>query len=174
MKAKKVKLADIKPYEKNPRENEEAIVKVIESIKRYGYIQPITVDHNNVIITGHTRYEALLKLGRKEVNVIELEISEEKAREYRLADNKIREEREWDDDRLLVELRAVSEEMREMFFEGEMMDITDQFIGKGVEEVTMKDVLAAERNMQGRVPGKLKLISIKCDECGGEFSIERK
>jgi site-specific DNA-methyltransferase (adenine-specific) len=75
---KTVALAEIKPYWRNPRDNREAVQKVKQSIKDYGYNQLIGVDKNNVIIVGHTRYRALQELGYKEVEVLMLDLDDNK------------------------------------------------------------------------------------------------
>lgn len=62
-------LEEIKPYENNPRVNDIAVDAVAESIQQCGYVQPIVVDENNVILAGHTRYKALKKLGYTECRV---------------------------------------------------------------------------------------------------------
>lgn len=55
----KVKLSEIKPYENNPRKNDDAVEAVMESIKQCGYVAPIIVDENMIILAGHTRFKAL-------------------------------------------------------------------------------------------------------------------
>lgn len=57
------RLDEIKPYENNPRKNDNAVPYVAESIKRYGFKVPIVIDNNGVIVAGHTRYLASLELG---------------------------------------------------------------------------------------------------------------
>ena len=104
MTIKQILITNIKPYENNPRNNENAIDKVAESIKEFGFQNPIIIDENNVIICGHTRYEAGLKLGLKEVPVIVANLTEEQAKAYRLADNKTSEFAEWDFNALEKEL----------------------------------------------------------------------
>lgn len=101
-------LADIRPYDNNPRENTDAVEKVAESIKQFGFQQPIVVDKAGVIIAGHTRYLAAQNLGLKEVPVVVADLSEEKARAYRLADNRVAEYSYWDYDKLEQELNALS------------------------------------------------------------------
>jgi site-specific DNA-methyltransferase (adenine-specific) len=77
-------LSDITPYENNPRNNEEAVEKVANSIKEFGFNQPIVVDKDNVIIVGHTRYLAAQELGLAEAPVIVAgNLSDEQARAYR-------------------------------------------------------------------------------------------
>ena len=107
MKVIEMKMDDVKPYENNPRNNEEAVDGVANSIKQFGWQQPIVVDKENVIIVGHTRYKAAQKLGLKVVPVVVAELSEEKAKAYRLADNKTNEAAEWNFDKLQEELDKI-------------------------------------------------------------------
>ena len=60
-------LAEIKPYERNPRDNDAAVDAVVESIERFGFRQPIVVDNDGVIVCGHTRWKAATKLGLEKV-----------------------------------------------------------------------------------------------------------
>lgn len=103
-----LKLSDLKPYAKNPRNNDEAAKSVAKSIKEFGFQQPIVVDKDYVIIAGHTRYKAAQKLKLKEVPcVIATDLSEEQVKAYRLADNKVGELATWDDDLLNAELMSI-------------------------------------------------------------------
>lgn len=98
-------LNDIKPYEKNPRYNKNAIEQVAKSIKEYGFNVPIVVDKNNVIITGHTRYEASKLLKLKTVPVIvATHLTPKQVKAYRIADNKTADFSIWDNKLLLEEL----------------------------------------------------------------------
>ena len=65
-----LKLSEIKPYENNPRYNDDAVDKVAKSIQEFGFKVPIVVDKNGVIIAGHTRLKAAKKLGMKEAPCI--------------------------------------------------------------------------------------------------------
>lgn len=99
------KLEEVHPYENNPRRNDGAVNAVAESIKQCGYIAPIIVDEDGVILAGHTRYKALKKLGYTEVDcVVKTGLTEEQKRKYRLLDNKTGELAEWDYDLLEMEL----------------------------------------------------------------------
>lgn len=99
------KLTDIKPYDKNPRKNDEAVKYVAESIREFGFKVPIVIDGNNVIVCGHTRYKASKKLGLETVPcVIADDLTDEQIKAYRLADNKVAELAEWDIDLLGEEL----------------------------------------------------------------------
>lgn len=65
MKVKNLFIEELKPYENNPRINDNAVPAVAESIKQFGFKQPIVIDKNNIIICGHTRYKAARQLGLK-------------------------------------------------------------------------------------------------------------
>lgn len=100
-----IKLSDLKPYERNPRNNKDAVDYVANSIREFGFKNPIIVDKNNVIVAGHTRYYACKKLGIKEVPcVIADDLTDEQIKAFRLADNKVSEIATWDFDLLNDEL----------------------------------------------------------------------
>lgn len=99
------KIDEIKPYAKNPRKNDSAVSAVMESIKQCGYVAPIIVDENGIILAGHTRYKALKKLGETEVDVAVVSgMTDEQKKKYRLLDNKTNELAKWDYDLLVAEL----------------------------------------------------------------------
>ena len=99
------KISDIRPYEKNPRKNDEAVKYVAESIKQFGFKVPIVIDSNGVIVAGHTRYKAAKKLNLIEVPcIVADDLNEEQIKAFRLADNKVAEKAEWDFDLLSGEL----------------------------------------------------------------------
>lgn len=101
-------LKDIKPYENNPRKNDDAVKGVAASLKEFGAQAPIIVDTNHVIIVGHTRWKAAKKLGWDEFPcIIADSLTEEQAAAYRLADNKTGEAAEWDEDKLDQELARI-------------------------------------------------------------------
>jgi DNA modification methylase len=98
-------ISSIKPYENNPRVNDHAVDAVVASITAFGFRQPIVVDEDGVIIVGHTRYKAALKLGLTEVPVhLAIGLSPAQAKAYRLADNQTATLSQWDDQRLPFEL----------------------------------------------------------------------
>lgn len=108
MKVQEMKLSEIKPYEGNPRNNERAIDKVAESIRQFGPRQPIVVDKAGVIIVGHTRYFAALKIGLATFPVhVARDLSEANASLYRIADNRTAEYAEWDVEKLRTELAGL-------------------------------------------------------------------
>ncbi|MHC4713937.1 MAG: ParB N-terminal domain-containing protein [Planctomycetota bacterium] len=98
----------IQPYENNPRVNEPAVDAVARSIDKFGFRQPIVVDASGVIVVGHTRWKAAKKLGLEEVPVhVAADLSPERARAYRIADNKTAELSSWDNEALSSELRSI-------------------------------------------------------------------
>lgn len=110
MKVVDKKLTEITPYENNPRNNDAAVEKVANSIKAFGFQQPIVVDKEGVIIVGHTRYYAAQELGLETVPVVVADkLTDEQARAYRLADNKTGEIAGWDYLALADELAAIDD-----------------------------------------------------------------
>src|SRR5262249_34832171 len=98
-------------YENNPRQNDAAVDAVAASIQAFGFSQPIVVDEQDVIIVGHTRYKAALKLGLMEIPVhVATGLTPAQARAYRLADNQTATLSSWDEDKLPLELLALQEQ----------------------------------------------------------------
>jgi site-specific DNA-methyltransferase (adenine-specific) len=105
-----IPVSEIVPYEKNPRKNDKAVDIVTKSIKEFGFNVPILLDKNNVIIAGHTRLKAAMKLGMNEVPVIWLEdLTEEQAKAFRIMDNKSIEYATWDIDLLKGEFAELKD-----------------------------------------------------------------
>ena len=125
---KYININDIKPYKKNPRINENAIPFVMESIKKFGFKNPVILDKNNVIVCGHTRIKSAEKLGIKEIPCIYADdLTEEQVKAFRLADNKVSEKAEWDLDLLndeLFELKELDFDMDVLGFEN--VDFNDE------------------------------------------------
>ena len=105
MQFEELSLKELKPYERNPRKNDRAVDGVAESIKQFGFKQPIVIDKDNVIVAGHTRYKAAKKLKLATVPVVRADdLTEEQVKAYRILDNKLSEYSYWDFDLLNVEL----------------------------------------------------------------------
>src|SRR3990167_7528469 len=105
------KIGEVIPYKKNAKKHTEMQIKqVAESIRNFGFNQPIVVDKKGVVIVGHARLEAAKLLGLRDVPVIKVSLSEQQANAYRLADNKLNES-DWDMDLAIGELKELSEEM---------------------------------------------------------------
>ena len=157
----KVELRDVgkvKPYPNNPRRNDGKATDVVAaSIEAFGFRSPIVVDKNGTIICGHTRLLAAKKLGMKKVPVHVADLSPEKCRAYRLADNRTHEYAEWDDTLLKAELDALDESMSKMLFDaGIDFVISDQ------------DMILPEPEEVGQErPGKP--VYAKCPKCRYRF-----
>lgn len=96
------------PYENNPRNNDEAVEPVANSISEFGFKVPIVATPDGEIINGHTRWKAAKKLKLKTVPVIIADdLTEEQVRAFRLADNKVAEIAQWDIELLLSEIESV-------------------------------------------------------------------
>ena len=133
---------EIEPYENNPRNNNEAVEKVAASITDYGFRVPIVIDSDNVIVAGHTRYKAALKIGCESVPCIVIDdLTPEQIRAYRLIDNKTAEYSSWNFEMLEKELKSLD------------IDISDDDF---YTDETVKNVKAK---------------SIKCPHCGETFEL---
>lgn len=115
-----VKLSDLKPYQDNPRHNNKSAKIVAKSIETYGYINPIVVTEDNIILAGHTRLKALKILGIEEADVLVVKgLNENQIKGFVIADNRVGEYSQWnysaidrlvtgDNDPLLHELGITS------------------------------------------------------------------
>lgn len=138
-------LDELKPYENNPRNNDNAVDKVAESIKDYGFKVPIVLEPDGkTIVTGHTRYKAAKKLGLGSVPcIIADDLSPEKLKAFRLADNKVSEFSTWDFDLLEQEL-------------SDLQDLRDELENVGfdiaIEEYDTSDFIQVQRPPKPTAP----------------------
>lgn len=101
-------VAELIPYEKNPRNNKKAIKYVQESIDEFGFKVPIVIDSNNVVVAGHTRLIAAKNLKMHTVPcIVADDLTPEQIKAFRLADNKVGEFSKWDKDLLARELKDI-------------------------------------------------------------------
>ena len=111
LKVEYVATGELMPMPGNPRRNEKAIPKVAESIKRFGWTNPVLARRaDRVVVAGHTRLEAAKRLGLDKVPVIWLDLDPVSSRLYNLADNRLGEVAEWDDEALATMLKDLSHE----------------------------------------------------------------
>ena len=122
-------IGELMPYKNNPRQNEEAVEYVANSIEEFGFQVPIIIDKNDVIIAGHTRLKAAERLGLKKVPcIVADDLNEAEANALRLADNKVQEISLWDFDKLQQELNTIlTVDMSKYGFDGKLSDL-DNFI----------------------------------------------
>lgn len=108
MQVKNVPINEVHEYPNNPRKNDDAVEYVANSIKEFGWQQPLVVDSEGVLIVGHTRLKAAEKLGLKEVPVVVADnLTDEQVKAYRLADNKTGEMASWDWEAMNLELEDI-------------------------------------------------------------------
>ena len=131
MKIVEMKVADLVPYERNPRHNDEAVDYVAESIKQFGFNVPIVIDKDNTVVCGHTRLKAAKKLKIKTVPcVVKDDLTDEEIRAYRLADNRSAEKATWDIELLDMELAEIDTiDMGLLGFEDNEEEESDNDIG---------------------------------------------
>lgn len=129
LKIEYVDINSIKPYKNNPRVNDDAIQYVANSIKEFGFKNPIILDKENVIVCGHTRLEASKRLDIDKIPCLYADdLNEEQIKAFRLADNKVSEKAEWNYDLLIDELKDIDIDMVDFGFDIlEDLDIEEDF-----------------------------------------------
>ena len=94
------KVKDLKPYERNPRRNDDAVKYVAESIEQFGFKVPIVIEEDGTVICGHTRLKAAKKLHLAEVPcIVADDLDDEQIKAFRLADNNVLVERIYESDK---------------------------------------------------------------------------
>ena len=145
-------VAELIPYDNNPRNNDEAVDDVAESMEQCGDLDPIEVDENNVILSGHTRLKAMLQRGQKTADVIRYTgLTEEQKKKYRLLANKTSEKSAWDFEKL-------EEELKDLDFNG---------FDFGFDEETKGEI---ERTTVETPPETYEVVV----ECTDEFDMQEK
>lgn len=144
------------PYELNNRKHpEQQINRIANSISEFGFNQPIIVDEQNIVLVGHGRLAAALKLGLDKVPVLQvLGLTEAKKKAYRILDNKLQNDSEWDFNNLELELAH----LEDLGFELEPWGLDELLPGDGVQK---EESEAIEQAQEGK--------PVECPECGHEF-----
>lgn len=161
------------PYPGNPRKiGDDAVAAVAESLRRYGWQQPIVVDAEGVIVVGHTRHLAAKSLGMDTVPVQVARMTQEKVDEYRLVDNKTGELSQWDYDALAVEVREFDEDLVEDFFPDVDMEISSIEDSRGdfSEEKFEKAQKEAE-TIKPQSEGMTHTTDVVCPSCSNLYQV---
>ncbi len=154
------KVEDIIPYENNPRNNDSAVEYVANSIKEFGFKNPIIIDKDNIIVAGHTRLKAAEKLGLTEVPCIMADdLSEEQIKAFRIADNKVSEIATWDLEKLEIELEDLDFDMSEFGFDN------FNFNEENTQNITDNKELDLEDYEDDK-------FDAQCPKCGFHFNIK--
>jgi len=174
------KTDDVKPYEQNPRINDAAVDAVAKSIREFGFRQPIVVDEAGVIIVGHTRWKAAKALGMAEVPVhVAVGLSPEKARAYRIADNRVSELAEWDFDLLPIELSELRGADVDLDLLGFAPEELENILGAGIhgnEGLTDPDAIPEPPDEAVTQPGDLWVLGdhrLLCGDSGKAEDVDR-
>ena len=162
MKIETVKIENVIPYVRNPRKNAEAVAKVAASIKECGFRQPIVLDNEMVVVAGHTRLLAARQLGLEQVPIhIADGLTPAQVKAYRIADNRVAQEAEWDDELLGIEITEL-----------ETDDFNLALTGFDIEELEMLngriDFEPGTESEQGQLD-TLDPIIVECPHCGEKF-----
>ena len=143
------KVVELVPYENNPRNNDEAVDYVANSIKQFHFQVPIIIDKDNVVVAGHTRLKACKKLGIEEVPcIVADDLTEDQIKAFRIADNKVGEVSTWDIEKLGFELADIDIDMSE-FGDFGLEDDSDNVDLENKEqkpELEFTEVLGEEHN----------------------------
>ena len=155
MKIEERLISSILPYARNPRRNDQAINKVASSIKEFGFRQPIVVDKDGTVVAGHTRLEAAYKLGLKSVPVhVAEDLTEVQAKAYRIADNRVAQESEWDIDLLRLEMEELKDEI-DLDLTGFDESELDKILVEAIEGLTDPDEVPEVEDDPVTDPGDL-------------------
>jgi len=172
------KVSDIRPYDKNPRDNDGAVDAVARSIREFGFRQPIVVDADGVIVVGHTRWKAAKKLGMETVPVhVATDMTPARIKAYRIADNKVADLACWDMELLPIELS----ELRGMDVDLELLGFSTEELEKmlgatGTEGLTDPDAVPEPPDEAVTQPGDLIILGnhhLLCGDSGKAEDVDR-
>lgn len=163
MDVKNFLLTDLIPYEKNPRNNDSAVDAVAKSIEQFGFKVPIVIDADNIVVCGHTRLKAAQKLGLESVPcIVADDLSPEKIKAFRLADNKVSELALWDEAFLIEELNDLERSI----------DMTD--FGFDISDVGKRQKSWARTEKYCDLKKKIKLHSNGAVICSTLYEVGKK
>ena len=159
-------IEDVKPYENNPRINDAAVDAVADSIKEFGFRQPLVLDENYVIIIGHTRWRAAKQLGLTTVPVHIANLPADKVKALRIADNQTASLSSWDMELLPLEIAA----LQEMDYDLSHLGFDEEKLAKLIEDAKGEAEQPVEpTELESVQPESLALIE-GCDRVVLQFS----
>jgi DNA modification methylase len=167
-------LAEIRPYDKNPRINNDAVDAVAASLKEFGFRQPIVVDADGIIICGHTRWKAAQKLGLEKVPVhVATDLTPEQIKAYRIADNQTASLAEWNYDLLPIEIGELQAANYDLGLLGFDQDELAKLLGGDLQEgLTDPDDVPAPPDEAITQPGDLWILGNHRLLCGDSSKAE--
>lgn len=201
MQVKKKSLDDIRPYHRNPRENEKTVAELKDSIKKYGFNAPIMIGNDGDIVTGHARYKAALELkGELDNRIKEARendndelaenlkvinngqiffipadtMTEEQSQEYRIVDNKIQEHTSWDKTELKFELREIGDDEIPGFNPDELEALLDSDVELDVSDEDMEESKAELDKYEEQAEDELeRKIEVRCPHCQEKVILDK-
>jgi len=173
MKIKQTPIDQVIPYARNPRKNGDAIAKVAASLKEFGWQQPIVVDSEMVVIAGHTRLAAARTLGMEKVPVVIADgLTPAQVKAYRLADNRVSQEAQWDDELLSVELEELLADGYNLSETGFDEDELASLLAQEIEGLTDEDSVPEVPETPKTVEGDIWILGRHRLMCGDSTSID--
>ena len=178
MKVELRSIESVRPYEQNPRVNDQAVEAVARSLREFGFRQPIVVDSGGVIIVGHTRWKAAQHLGLAKVPVhVAKDLTPAQIKAYRLADNQTATLAEWDYDLLPLELK----DLQGLDFDLSLLgfsddDLTELLAPPGTEGLTDPDAVPEPPDEPVTRPGDLWVLGqhrLLCGNAGNAEDVDR-
>ncbi|MBX3433282.1 MAG: ParB N-terminal domain-containing protein [Pirellulales bacterium] len=178
MKIEQRPLTAIRPYDQNPRNNDDAVAAVAESIREFGFRQPIVVDAEGVIVCGHTRYKAAQLLGLEKVPVhVARDLTPAQLKAYRIADNKSSELATWNYDLLPIELGDLQSSGYDLgllgFNQDELAKLLEPDMAVGLVD---PDDIPAPPDEATTLPGDLWILGehrLLCGDSGDPAHVDR-
>ena len=170
-----INLADLTPYEKNSRTHSpQQIDQIVNSIKEFGFTNPVLIDGKNGIIAGHARVEASKKIGMKEIPCIRLaNLSNAQKKAYIIADNKLALNAGWDDNALKIEFTELKDLDFDLSLTGfDNGEIDQILIGNGKEGLTDQDAVPEVGDEPITKEGDLWVLGDHRLICGDSTNIE--
>jgi ParB-like chromosome segregation protein Spo0J len=161
-------IKELKPYKKNAKKHsKEQVEQIANSIKEFGFTQPVIIDKNNCVVAGHGRILGAKKAGLKQVPTVTLEeLTEEQIKAYRLVDNKLNES-EWDFSLLDEELENLAEDIDMDLFGFDLTEQEDEEEKKKKVEFEIKEkyevhIICKDEKQMEQVYNKTKDLGIEC------------
>lgn len=175
------KVSEIRPYARNPRRNEKTVELLCQLIPKVGFNVPLVVDEKGVIVKGHARYAAAIRLGMQELPCIVSHADPEAIKLDRITDNKISEFSEWVNEDVLKEIESINTDID---FSGLGFPVVDlSGAPQGLSDAS-RDVggtsyrSETERGLEGRSEPQMKPQQKKkyykcvCPDCGHVMFVE--
>ena len=196
MKIEEVRIDEISNHERNPKQHPDKQIRLLEeSIKRFGWTNPVILSADNVILAGHARVKAAIAAGNDTVPCIRTKLSGKEADAYLLADNRLSDIAPYDRDILAELLADIPSDLQELTgFEVNAIDSyldsnesnSAEVILENTEEtayspnlkpvfsnpqVSNEDLEQARKNIEHVTDKNVKQINAFCPNCGHEFMI---